>query len=102
MCVYSVIADEYHRQIQPYPYPLLPPGMDRETIDKLDEVLRKVREIDTKLGIADCGPEKVTGLLAELRKRVAALEAAGKTSAPKQNRTKPRGNNKRRSPVNHA
>lgn len=74
MCVYSVIADEYHRQFQPYPFPMVIPGFDRTALDTLRDLLERTRKLDEKLGIADCGPQKVNDLLHDLERRVEELE----------------------------
>lgn len=75
MCVYSMVVDlgqELHKQY---------PGQDWDwnTVQQFLEVLRRLDEIDKKLGLKDCADEEKDAFMKKVFERVDALEAEFKS-----------------------
>lgn len=70
MCAYSMMAD-YGRSI--------PPGnWDPNNWSQFKQVLDAIKALDTKMGLADCPDPMKAAWMADMEKRMAALEAAQK------------------------
>jgi hypothetical protein len=81
MCSVSNISDHYGQTVpfqQPYiPFPLSAPATlpwTEDSLKLLKEVLEKVKELDKKLGLANCEDPKKQEWMADIEQRVKKLE----------------------------
>jgi hypothetical protein len=72
MCVVSAMIDSSQQwgPIQKWPYPV---------VQDMSDIIRRLAEIDKKLGAKDCFDPKKDSFIQELSERLAALEAVAKT-----------------------
>ena len=83
MCVVSMVSEFYGQWPKPAPVPFdwlkaAPTTLDwtPEALKLLKEIMAKVKELDTKLGLPDCEDPKKAEWMQTIEARLKALEAA--------------------------
>lgn len=81
MCAVSMIYDHYYEWQQtaprPIPWPTAVPASlpwDRDTFDAVKDVIKRLDEIDKKLGLANCEDPKKAEWMQAIEERLKALE----------------------------
>lgn len=84
MCVYCMVADHIHRY-WPYPddtSPIIPPAKPfippREwtwpQFNEFEDILRRVKELEEKVGGCPCPNEDKTAFLEDIKRRLEAID----------------------------